>query len=311
MTYDRRAAAKKKRIQQVKRQKLIVAVVAIGIMITVFIYTGKSREKEETAKTDEAVEVSVTDKDAIETSEEVTSEEVTPEEQVKEVIEIKPVETPEERLERVRNEAETAGYPEGVIELLSKNSETVDFVENYGTEKDRIPAQEIAEFKEGEIPQILQWDARWGYAPYGTSIVAVSGCGPTCLSMVISGLTGDKTLTPAKMAEYGTEHHYVTAENDTTWAFIAEAGNEWGIRCREKMLTEDELKKELKEGHPVICSVGPGYFTQRGHFIVLVGYEDGKVIVHDPFSQTNSDKKWKYEKFKDQIKSMWTYWKES
>ena len=153
----------------------------------------------------------------------------------------------------------------------------------------------------------MQWDERWGYAPYGTSIVAVSGCGPTCLSMVVSGLTGDKTLTPAKMAEYGTEHHYINEDNDTYWIFMSEAGDEWGIKSREKMLDEENLKKELLKGNPVICSVGPGDFTQIGHFIVLAGYEDGKVIVYDPFSQKNSDKRWVYDKFKDQIKSMWTY----
>lgn len=310
MTEKRRAALKQKRIQQVKRQKMVIVVTAVCITIAAFIYTMTSRGNdriEENGQTDKGVEVSAANQGEVTEPKDIEK----PEDDTVEVVKIEPEETPEERLKRVRKEAKEAGYPEGVIELLSKNSETVDFVENYGTEKDRISAKEIAELKKGEIPQLLQWDARWGYAPYGTSIVAVSGCGPTCLSMVISGLTGDKTLTPAKMAEYGTEHHYVTAENDTTWAFIAEAGNEWGIHCREKMLDEEELKEELKSGHPVICSVGPGYFTQRGHFIVLAGYEDGKVIVYDPFSQINSDKKWKFEKFKDQIKSMWTYWKES
>ena len=67
------------------------------------------------------------------------------------------------------------------------------------------------------------------------------------------------------------------------------------------------IKNELLAGHPVICSVGPGDFTQIGHFIVLVGWEDDKVIVHDPFSIKNTEKRWVYEDFKDQIKSMWTY----
>lgn len=45
------------------------------------------------------------------------------------------------------------------------------------------------DFVTGEIPALIQWDERWGYAPYGSeTIIAVSGCGPTALSMVISGL---------------------------------------------------------------------------------------------------------------------------
>lgn len=303
MSDEKRTAARERRVQQVRIQKRILAAIGIVIVAAVFIYIAKSSGKGEEEKTLKASNVQQEEKvDATEEVIQVIEIEEEPEE---------PVETAKERLKRVRKEAKAAGYPENVIELLSKNSETVDFVENYGEQKEIAPAEEIEELKTGEIPQLLQWDARWGYAPYGTSIVAVCGCGPTCLSMVFSGLTGDKTLTPAKLAEYGTEHNYITEENDTTWAFIAEAGKEWGISCKEKFLNEDELKKELKAGHPVICSVGPGDFTKIGHFIVLAGYEDGKVIVHDPFSQKNSDKRWKYENFKDQIKAMWIYSMES
>jgi len=291
MTEERRTAKKIKREQQVKRQKKILAIIATCIVTVLFIYRLVSDDKK-------------TDNNTVSAN----STEVKTEKEVPGILGIpEKEETTEEKVERVRKEAMEAGYPEGVIELLSKNTETVEFVEKYGVNKDKDPAQEITELKDGEIPQLLQWDERWGYAPYGTSIVAVSGCGPTCLSMVVSGLTGDKTLTPAKMAEYGTEHHYINEDNDTYWIFMSEAGDEWGIKSREKMLDEEDLKKELLKGNPVICSVGPGDFTQIGHFIVLAGYEDGKVIVHDPFSQKNSDKRWVYDKFKDQIKSMWTY----
>jgi len=291
MTEERRTAKKIKREQQVKRQKKILAIIATCIVTVLFIYRLVSDDKK-------------TDNNTVSAN----STEVKTEKEVPGILGIpEKEETTEEKVERVRKEAMEAGYPEGVIELLSKNTETVEFVEKYGVNKDKDPAQEITELKDGEIPQLLQWDERWGYAPYGTSIVAVSGCGPTCLSMVVSGLTGDKTLTPAKMAEYGTEHHYINEDNDTYWIFMSEAGDEWGIKSREKMLDEEDLKKELLKGNPVICSVGPGDFTQIGHFIVLAGYEDGKVIVYDPFSQKNSDKRWVYDKFKDQIKSMWTY----
>lgn len=285
MTERRKAAARIKRERQVKRQKIILAASAIGILLAVFIYMAASGSRE--------IESDEVQSD----SKRVSVQGIVPKE----------TETQEEKVKRVRKEAKEAGYPETVIELLSKNPETVRFVENYGENKDRTPALEIAELKKGEIPQLLQWDARWGYDPYGTDIVAVCGCGPTCLSMVISGLTGDKTLTPAKIARYGTEQGYITNENDTRWVFMYEAAKEWGIHCEEKMLSAAELKEELEAGHPVICSVGPGDFTQIGHFIVLAGYEDGKIIVHDPFSQKNSDKRWEYTKFKDQIKSMWVY----
>ena len=293
MSEEKRAALKEKREQQVKRQKKMIKIIAVIAGIAILIYIiGSCGKKEE----EEVIEVNniVQMEDVSDKQNSIDNE-------------IKVEETLEEKVERVRNEAKEAEYPEGVIELLSKNPETVTFVENYKIKKDTAPVMEISELIEGEIPHLLQWDERWGYAPYGTSIVAVSGCGPTCLSMVFSGLTGDKSLTPARMAEYGTKHHYVSEENDTYWIFMSEAGKEWGIRTKEKILEEEELKKELLAGHPVICTVGPGHFTQIGHFIVLAGYEEGEIIVHDPFSIKNTEKRWEYEEFKDQIKCMWTY----
>lgn len=317
MTERRRAAAKAKRVQQVKRQLFMITVAVIAIVAGIGIYCTKMKQRAE-ASVSTTSEISAdadTEKQDAEKQEivEASQEEVpTIEiEQTPEKVEIpEKTETPKERLARVKKEAIQAGYPEGVIELLSKNKETVEYVENYAEKKDSKPAKTIAELKKGEIPQLLQWDERWGYAPYGTSVVAVCGCGPTCLSMVFSGLTGNASLTPARLARYGTNHDYITEENDTRWVFMTEACKEWGISCREQLLDEEGVKQELQAGHPIICSVGPGDFTKIGHFIVLAGYKDGKVIVHDPFSQKNSDKRWDYNGFKDQIKNMWIYSKE-
>lgn len=217
-------------------------------------------------------------------------------------------ETPEEHLERVRTEAIRAEYPDGVIELLDKNPETVDFVENYKKEKDSEPAETIGDILQpGSIPLLLQWDERWGYAPYGTSIIAISGCGPTCLAMVASGLNQDPSITPAKVASFGTQNGYVDEDNNTYWSFMREAGASWNLSCYEGLLNETQVAAELSAGHPIICSVGPGNFTQIGHFIVLTGYENGSVTVNDPFSKTNSETLWNFSQIKDQIRAMWVY----
>lgn len=217
-------------------------------------------------------------------------------------------ETPEEHLERVRAKAISAGYPNGVIELLDKNPETVDFVENYPKKKDSKPAETIGDsLQPGSIPLLLQWDERWGYSTYGTSIIAISGCGPTCMAMVASGLNQDPSITPAKVASFGTQHSYVDEENNTYWSFMREAGASWNLSCYEGLLNETQVSAELSTGHPIICSVGPGNFTQIGHFIVLTGYENGNVTVNDPFSKANSETLWNFSQIKDQIRAMWVY----
>lgn len=216
-------------------------------------------------------------------------------------------ETEEARLIRVRKQAKEAGYPAGVIELLDKNPATVDYVEDYGEKKDTTPAETVGTVEKGTIPHLLQWDERWGYAPYGTSNVAVSGCGPTCLSMVITGLTGNAEVTPAKVAAYGTKEQFVDNANNTYWRFMSEGISHWGITAKELNAVETVVARELKKGHPIICSVGPGDFTEKGHFIVLAAYKDGKVEVRDPFSTENTQKEWVYDDIKDQIKGMWSY----
>lgn len=290
MTKDKvRSKKQSKRKQQVKRQiAAIVAVTVIGAS-AVGIYNFKASAG--LAETKGAVQSAQTDENELHQAGKDAAEE-----------------TPKERLERVRTRATEKNYPQGVIELLDKNEETVGFVEDYEEKKDAASAEDIGvKPRDGEIPKLIQWDERWGYAPYGTSIVAVSGCGPTCLSMVICGLTGDTAATPAKVAAYGTKKGYVDEENNTYWNLMSEGCKDWGLSCYEGSVDEKQIVAELKNGHPIICSVGPGDFTDKGHFIVLTGYEDGKIRVNDPFSEANSDKLWEFSRLEEQIKALWVY----
>lgn len=285
----KRKIRKSKRKQQVKRQLyfMTAAVICVGIISTALILrTRKEEAKEAAAK----IEQQNREKSAKENIEQEEKNE-----------------TPEERLARVKEDAGRKGYPKGVIELLDKNEETIDFVEDYEEKKDLPAAETLDAVTQGEIPLLIQWDERWGYAPYGNSTVAVSGCGPTCMAMVAAGLTGDVTATPAKLAAYGTENGYLDEENNTYWKFMSEAGKNWDLSCYESDMTQAQIMSELQAGHPVICSVGPGDFTQNGHFIVLVGCEEGKIKVNDPFSRTTSSQLWDFERIKQQSKAMWVY----
>lgn len=217
-------------------------------------------------------------------------------------------ETYESEFDRVKAYAKTHNYPLSVIELLDKNEETIDFVKNYEKKKNQKAAKNIGvKVKKGTIPSLIQWDERWGYTRYGTSIIAVSGCGPTCMSMVVSGLTGNTKVTPARMAAYSMKNNLIDEDNNTYWEFMEKAAQHWGLTCREGMLEKAQMKAELKKGHPVICSVGPGNFTKNGHFIVLVGWKDGRIKVNDPFSRANTKKLWSYETIARQAKAMWVY----
>lgn len=299
---NQRRRIQNRRRQQVRRQLMLIGVMVLLIILSIGSCTYKYIVKK--AREEAAIKKEQTEKE-----EKAEKSEVKENKGQEENGESKKKggETSEERLERVKKEAEDAGYPKEIIKLLSKNPETIDFVANYGAKKDSVPADTIGKVKEGEIPHLLQWDERWGYSAYGTSTLAVSGCGPTCMAMVVSGLTGDASITPAKVASYSMKYDYVDESNDTTWLFMEEAAQHWGITSYEVISEETAVEAELSSGRPIICSVGPGDFTRNGHFIVLTGYDNGEVKVLDPFSRENSERTWMYKDIKDQLQGMWAY----
>ena len=76
-------------------------------------------------------------------------------------------------------------YPEPLIECLVGNPEKEAFVLNYPLKKSTYSNKNLdAYLGQSQVPLFLQWDSRWGYYVYGSSVMGVTGCGPTCLSMV-------------------------------------------------------------------------------------------------------------------------------
>lgn len=198
-------------------------------------------------------------------------------------------------------------YPDALLELLNKRPETLSFVLHYPAQKNEKQRVDLSgETTRGTLPFLYQWDERWGYGRYGESIIALSGCGPTCLSMVLLGLTGDASLHPGAVAAFSEENGYRT-EGGTSWDLMTLGAGKLGITGEELPLDEGRMIQELRQGHPIICSMRPGDFTDTGHFIVIAGYEDGAFLVHDPNSIDNSHVSWTYERIQGQIKNLWAY----
>ena len=198
-------------------------------------------------------------------------------------------------------------YPEELIQLLEGNAETVDFVLGYPEKKDAAPAETVGDATQGEIPLLLQWDERWGYAYYADDMIAINGCGPTVISMVAAGLTGDNTITPYRVAQFSAENGYYAGDSGTSWSLMTEGARQFGIYGEEMGLSESEVLTALENGHPIICSMRPGDFTTTGHFVVLTGVEDGKIRVNDPNSRERSGKLWDYSRLEYQINNLWVF----
>lgn len=202
---------------------------------------------------------------------------------------------------------EAGNMSDTLRQLVKNNPETIDFVRDYQAKKDDPPAENVGEVTVGVIPHLLQWDERWGYQIYGDNMIAVNGCGPTVISMVAAGLTGDNTITPYRVAKFAEENGYYEGDAGTSWALMTEGAAQFGIHGEEMGLSEEAVFSALENGNPIICSMSPGDFTATGHFIVLVGIEDGKIRVNDPNSVKRSEKLWDYETLYPQISNLWVY----
>lgn len=197
-------------------------------------------------------------------------------------------------------------WPDSLLELLEKNPEAADFVLNYPLKKDLCPEIDLHEYTDcSEVPLFLQWDERWGYTVYGDNIMGLSGCGPTCLSMVCVYLLNDPQYSPRYIADFAQENGYCVPGNGSSWTLISEGGVMLGLDVIEIPLDEDRIIRNLEVGNPIVCVMGPGDFTSTGHFIVMTGYEDGKIKVNDPNSPERSHLLWDYDAIKDQIRNLW------
>lgn len=197
-------------------------------------------------------------------------------------------------------------YPRSMVELLYNNPETRSFVLEYPFERDREHEVDLSEYANSDtVPLFMQWDKRWGYITYGTDVAGITACGPVCLSMVAFHLTGDEAMSPDNMIQFAIDEGYCVPGNGSAWTLISQGAKKLGLNVQELPLVEARIRKQLENGNPVICIMGPGVFTTTGHFIVLTGYEDGKFRVNDPNSRERSQKLWAFEDFQDQIRNLW------
>lgn len=197
-------------------------------------------------------------------------------------------------------------YPSELLEMLSRNPDMIDYALDYLNKKGEVTSDNIGEVIKGKFPLLLQYDERWGYGIYGDNVIAINGCGPTVLTMVIAGLTGRNDITPYDIAAFSEREGYYLEEG-TSWLLFTEGIKQYGITGENIPLSESIINENLVQGHPIICSMRKGTFTTTGHFILLTGIKDGKYIVNDPNSRERSNTLYSYDEISYQIKNLWSF----
>lgn len=91
---------------------------------------------------------------------------------------------------------------------------------------------------------------RWGYETYGSDFLAVTGCGPTCLSMITCGLTGSETWNPLAVAQFSEKEGYYVPGEGTSWSLMTEGANNLGLTAENTPVTQENILAALRSRHP-------------------------------------------------------------
>lgn len=168
----------------------------------------------------------------------------------------------------------------------------VQNLENW--EGNSIPSFGDVRFADGstEVVYFNQLDERYSGKPYGTDHIGSSGCGPTSMAIVVSSLSGE-TVDPEQMAQWAYENGYWCKGSGSYHAPIPGAAGHWGLSVSGCSPSEPQrILDALADGKLVVAIMSKGHFTKGGHFIVLRGVKDGKILVADPASYRRSGQLW-------------------
>jgi len=157
------------------------------------------------------------------------------------------------------------------------------FVSRGGTEYLTGGAHDLVYFNQTDDP--------WVDQPYGFDHIGGYGCGPTVMAMVAATLA-DADTDPARMARQCVDLGYWASRHGSYHAIVSGIAEEYGLSCESLSpdeVSQSEIFQYLSSGQLIVALVGPGHFTNSGHFIILRGVTlDGGILVADPASRERS-----------------------
>lgn len=310
--YKNNAKKNAERINFKRLGLLIIGIILVAVLVATGIdmlkhKLGTSTPTKTTTKTSSKTSTSTSKTKSTATA----NKTVTKEEKIKklEAIKGKLNSQEAERLDYIIKNIDS--YPDTLIDLVARNHETVDFVYSY-KDREKYNNRKLSAdinssyYVDGDVPLFLQWDRRWGYRIYGKEMIGLSGCGPTSLAMVIRHFDSDSTVNPYDVAKYSQDNGYVSADNFTSWKLFETGLSKYGLESQDVIPVEAKMKKALDDNKILIVSVKPGTFTERGHIIVIKGYnKNGDFLINDPNSIVNTNKTWSFDELKSEIRKIW------
>ena len=143
-----------------------------------------------------------------------------------------------------------------------------------------------------------QWDERWVDAPFGSSTIGPSGCGPTSFAMLATALLGREIL-PDEVAKISGDADMYVPGAGSSWAITEFLAKKYGLEYEQVNVNGDiigTVSKYLKEGWMIhTTGAGSAPFTPNGHYIGIRGItSDGKWLIADSAHQESdsTERQW-------------------
>ncbi len=179
------------------------------------------------------------------------------------------------------------GEPQNYKPIISEKSSVI---ENTDEQNNNI----ILSGTSVNITYYNQTNPLWADKFYGADdTIAVYGCGPTVLAMLVSSLT-DTVITPDDMAAWCYDNGYFCENSGSYHSIISQGAAKWGLNVTPlNEYSNENITTLLSTGNLIVVLVGKGHFTESGHFIILRGVSlEGNYLIADPKSFENSNTEW-------------------
>lgn len=198
-------------------------------------------------------------------------------------------------------------YPESLIKLAANRPRSLNFVRGYIENKnkfDKIDSRPEESFNlNRKFPLYILWDKRWGYKEY-EDIYCVLGCGPTTAAMIINGYGGN--VNPLAIMDEMREKKYYIENVGTSWEGIRKILESHSIKSEDLPTVEKKYKNHLDTGNAILINVAPSKFTNIGHYMLIVGYNENGFILNDSNSIEYSQQEIKFDELSNIIRGAWT-----
>lgn len=130
-----------------------------------------------------------------------------------------------------------------------------------------------------------QIDSRWRNHPYTITgnpnqTIGTSGCGPTSAAMIVTTIKG--TIIPPDMGDLFIQHGFRTTNNGTYYSAFPWVANYFGIEM-ERVYSTYDMAAKVADGYIAVVSCSEGLWTTEGHFITVMGNDNGTLMVYDPY----------------------------